>query len=77
MCREKCIETDAPDPPEVRQVRAVSATNTNKVTYEWRTSEGEVRLRSAPPAWSAVTKRGSIDLADLPVEWDAPDRAPP
>ncbi|MDR3438593.1 MAG: hypothetical protein P4L94_18455, partial [Telmatospirillum sp.] len=66
VCREKCIETDAPDPPEVRQVRAVSAIDTNKVTYERRTSEGEVRLRSAPPAWSAVTKRGSIDLADLP-----------
>ena len=73
-CGENPTETDAPDPPEVRQVRAISATDTNDDTYTRRTSETEVRIRSAR---SAAPNRGAIDLANLPEHLEAPDRDPP
>jgi len=75
VCRENSIEMDAVDPPEVREVRALPATDTTDDTYARRTSAAEVRMRSARSAESA--NRGGIDLANLPEDLDAPGRDPP
>jgi hypothetical protein len=77
-CRENSIELGAENASEVRQGRAVSATNTHDDTYTRRTSVSEVRMRSARSARSAEPGNpGAIDLANLPEDWNTPGRDPP
>ena len=63
---------------EVCKVCEVSVSNTNDEPYTPHTSVSEVCGRYARYAGSADSgKPDAIDLANLPGDWDTPDREPP
>jgi predicted 3-demethylubiquinone-9 3-methyltransferase (glyoxalase superfamily) len=71
---ENSIVLGAATGPNVPNVPMTSTTNTKETPYLMGTFADDVPMTSPT---SPSTNRPAIDLANLPEEWDAPDRDPP